>query len=82
MSKKKVVSSLIDQLNLIIEGKEATEVIAYDVDEALMVHLPPKVKTKLVEAIRLSPNKAERLVKIANMVDAKQLEYTIEKNLY
>lgn len=82
MSKKKVVNSLIDQLNLIIEGKEVVEVIAYDVDEALMVHLPSKVKAKLVEAIRLSPHKAERLVKIANMVDAKQLEYTIEKNLY
>lgn len=82
MSKKKVVSNLIDQLNLIIEGKETTEVITYDIDTALMVHLPPKVKAKLVEAIKLSPNKAERLVKIANMVNAKQLEYTIEKNLY
>lgn len=81
MSKSRKITTLIDQLNLVAEVKEA-EVISYSVDDALNVHLPPKLKSKLVEAIKLSPNKAERLVRIANMVDAKQLEYTLDKNLY
>jgi len=81
MSKSRKITTLVDQLSLVVEVKEA-EVISYGIDDALNVHLPPKLKSKLVEAIRLSPEKSERLIRIANMVDAKQLEYTLDKNLY
>lgn len=83
MSKKKAVSGVINKLKpLVVEKEVPTNKFTFDVDTLLMVYLSPKLKSDLLEAIKSNPQKAERLIKIANMVCPEQLQYTIDKNLY